>query len=878
MKRRILVVDDESIVAHDISECLTHMGCDVVGTALSGPDAIAKAASLRPDLIMMDIVLQGPMDGVEAATVIRQRHDIPCVFLTAYSDGAVLARAKAAAPAGYMVKPFEEAGLRSTVEIALYKVDLERALRESREWFLTTLMSIADGVIATDCEGRIKFLNPPAEKLTGWTSQEAEGFTVEQVFTVAEDTPDQPAARPARNLLRGALADGQAAAREKGVALVRRDGAVVPIADSAAPIRDREGQLVGAVLIFRDITERRQAERVTEEQRDRLEELVRERTSELQSANTRLMEEVEERRRAERALAVRVNLERMLSSLSAAFLAIKPEETSAGISSALEKTGAFLQADRCYLMEFAPGRGSLDCVAEWCAPGVPGMMAQFRGVNTAVLPQEFHDPANRISGIVAFCANAQGLGAIHPDMAAARGAGSLLWVRLGEGDESPGYLCIDSVNSRREWAVDDLRALSLAAGVVTAALRRLKAECEKARLQSQLQQSLKMEAVGKLSGGIAHDFNNMLLPIIGYSDMILLRMAENDPAVPELREIKRAAERASALTRQLLAFSRKQVAKKTVFDLNENLGNMTRMLSRIIGEDIVLNMELSPSAVPMKADQGQIEQVVMNLIINARDAMPGGGSITVRTMLVDAARYPVPLIGGTASSGNYAVLTVSDTGCGISKELQERIFEPFFTTKGQEGTGLGLSVIYGIIQDHGGGVQLSSAPGKGTSFHIFLPAAAAVPGTATGPVMPGSEKAPSPGGFRGHGERVLLVEDEEAVNHLVRTALSQNGYQVTAAATVKEAQALFDASSGQFEMIFSDAVLPDGNGLQLLDTFLTRNPGLRALLSSGYTDKNSLLEMARHRRISFLPKPYSLPVLFQTVAEVMKDQNAHLLD
>lgn len=873
MKRRILVVDDEAIVAHDIAECLTHMGCEVVGTALSGPDAIAKAGSLRPDLIMMDIVLQGPMDGVEAATVIRQRHDVPCVFLTAYSDGAVLARAKAAAPAGYMVKPFEEAGLRSTVEIALYKVDLERALRESREWFLTTLMSIADGVIATDGEGRIKFLNPSAEKLTGWTSQEAERFTVEQVFTVTDDTQ---AVKPARNLLRSALADGQAIAREKGVALVRRDGHSVPIADSAAPILDREGQLVGAVLIFRDITERRRAERINEEQRDRLEELVRERTSELQATNSKLVAEVAERRRAEQSLAVRVRLEHMLSSLSAAFLAIKPDASASGMNDALAKVGGFIGADRCYLMEFAASGSTLDSTAEWCAEGVAGMQEAFQGVNPAALPAEFNDPANGTSGIVAIAALPQGGGAIHPEMAAARGAQSLLWVRLGESEESPGYLCVDSVNSRREWSVEDLRALALASGVVTTALSRLKAESDKARLQSQLQQSLKMEAVSKLSGGIAHDFNNMLLPIIGYSDMILLRMAENDPSVAELREIKRAAERASALTRQLLAFSRKQVAKKSVFDLNENLGHMSRMLGRIIGEDIQLRMELSPGVVPLKADQGQIEQVVMNLIINARDAMPGGGSIVVRTMLVDGARYPVPLIGGTASGGSFAVLSVGDTGCGISREIQERIFEPFFTTKGQEGTGLGLSVIYGIIQDHGGGIQLSSAPGQGTTFHIFLPAASAAALTAT-VESGGVSKAPA-GGFCGHGERVLLVEDEEAVNHLVRTALSQNGYVVTAAATVKEAKALFDKSSGEFDMIFSDAVLPDGNGLQLLDTFLTRNPGLRALLSSGYTDKNSLLEMARNRRISFLPKPYSLPVLFQTVAEVMKDQNAHLLD
>jgi PAS domain S-box-containing protein len=847
------------------------MGCEVIGTALSGPDAITKAGTLQPDLIMMDIVLQGPMDGVEAATIIRQRHDIPCVFLTAYSDGAVLARAKAAAPAGYMVKPFEEAGLRSTVEIALYKVDLERALRESREWFLTTLMSIADGVIATDAEGRIKFLNPPAEKLTGWSSQDAGGFTVEQIFSVADDK----SGKPARNLLRSALAESQTLNREKGVALVRRDGRSVPIADSAAPIRNREGQLVGAVLIFRDITERRRSERDLEDEHGRLEELVKERAGELQKTNTRLLAEVEERRRAERALAARADMERMLSSLSAVFLALKAEETEAGTTRAMELLGGFLKTDRCYLMQNGARGATLTCASEWCAPGISPLSEALRSVNTATLPVEFGDAANRTAGIVAHIPDQDGCGGVNETLTTSHGAASILWLRLGEGETSGGYLCVESVRRRREWKPEDIRALAMASDVVATALHRFKAETDKARLQGQLQQSMKMEAVGKLSGGIAHDFNNMLLPIIGYSDMILLRLPETDPSVPELREIKRAAERATALTRQLLAFSRKQVAKKSVFDLNENLGHMTRMLSRIIGEDINLRMELSPAPVPLRADQGQIEQVVMNLIINARDAMSGGGSIVVRTMLVDAARHPVPLIGGAATSGTYAVLTVADTGCGISPEMQERIFEPFFTTKGQEGTGLGLSVVYGVIQEHQGGVQLVSSPGKGTSFHIFLPAA---DGSALAPAAETGEGKDAAFRYRGRGQRVLLVEDEESVNHLVRTALSQNGYVVTAAATAKEARARFDESSGQFEMIFSDAVLPDGNGLQLLDGFLTTNPKLRALLSSGYTDKNSLVELARHRRISFLPKPYSLPVLYQTVAEVMQDQNAHLLD
>jgi len=871
MKRRILVVDDESIVAADISECLRHMGCEVVGHSLSGPDAIAKAGALHPDLIMMDIVLQGPMDGVEAATTIRQQFDIPCIFLTAYSDGTVLARAKAAAPAGYMVKPFEEAGLRSAVEIALYKVDLERALRESREWFLTTLMSIGDGVIATDHEGRIKFLNPPAERITGWTGQEATGLSVEEVFELKDDKTGQPA----RHLLSSVLADGQILTREKGLVLVRKDGSTLPIADSAAPIRNREGQLVGAVLIFRDITERRRAERDLEDNQDRLEILVRERTAALQSINNRLTAQIEERRRAEAELAVRVEMETLLASLSSFFLALKHEDREQGMAAALGQIGSFLKADRCYLMKFMGGGHSLDCASEWLAQGVHPLRETSRGLPASALPPEFHDDANHTTGLLSLIPVTAGTGACHPALAQSRGTGSVLWIRLGGGEDSPGYLCVDSI-ARRDWSATDLRTLAMAGDVVTTALRRLKAESDRERLQSQLQQSLKMEAVGKLSGGIAHDFNNMLLPIIGYADMVAMRFSDDDPCHIELQEIKRAAERATALTRQLLAFSRKQIVIKSVFDLNENLGSMSRMLSRIIGEDIHLLMALSPQAIPLRADQGQVEQIIMNLVVNARDAMPRGGSISVRTMIVDAARHPVPLIGGTATCGQFAVLSISDTGCGIPPELQQQIFEPFFTTKGQDGTGLGLSVIYGIVQDHEGGIHLDSTPGKGTTLHIFLPAAEA--SQLPAPIMDNSASKRAAAVFRGHGQRVLLIEDEESVNNLVRTALTQNGYTVITAATAKEARACFEEGQGQFDMVFSDAVLPDGNGLQLVDAFLTVNPGIRALVSSGYTDKNYLLEMARSRRISFLPKPYSLPDLFKTVAEVMQDPAAHLLE
>ncbi len=871
MNRRLLIVDDESIVANDIAECLTHMGCDVVGHALSGADAIAKAGAYRPDLIMMDITLQGPMDGVEAATIIRERYDIPCIFLTAYSDSVVLSRAKKAAPAGYMVKPFEEAGLRSAVEIALYKVDLERDLSQQRELLATTLHSISDAVVATDEQGIIRLINPVAESMTGWTAAEAIGTSVDKVVVLYDENEQSHVA----NLVQRVLRERGAVSIDRGRIIWHRSGSLRPVTETACPIFNNRGELTGAVLTVRDATERRAAERASDEEQQRLEELVLARTVEIRQTNEQLTAEVEERRRAQNAVARQVLIEQFLAGLSAFFLKASEEEGSQIIDQALAGIGTFLRADRCYLVEWCTA-DSVHTTRTWCAPNVAPLSQEDTVLQVSDLPPTHEDPQSHMSWISASIAG-NVAPAVFPRIVEARGAASLLWMRPSSSRLKLFSIGVDSVPRRRDWGEDELRFLNLAVDIVATQMERNAIVGEKARLHSQLQQSMKMEAVGKLSGGIAHDFNNMLLPVIGYSDMLLTRMHPDDPSVLQVQEIKKAAERAARLTKQLLAFSRKQVAKKSIFDLNESLTGMGRMLERIIGEDIALTMQLaSPGAVVIRADQGQLEQILMNLVINGRDAIllsgMTGGSIVIRSMLVDASRHPVPLIGGTASAGSFAVLSVTDTGSGIPAEIQERIFEPFFSTKGTEGTGLGLSVIYGIIQEHGGGIYLDSAPGRGTTFHVFLPAMSA--GTACpAPAQPAASKD----GFRGNGQRVLLIEDEDVVIRMVRTALSQNGYVVTTAACASEALQRFKEAEGAFEMVFSDAVLPDGNGLQLLDTFLTTNPGIRALLSSGYTDKSALLEMAQQRRISFLAKPYSLSTLFQTVAEVMADQNTHLL-
>ncbi|MDG2124610.1 MAG: response regulator, partial [Verrucomicrobiales bacterium] len=312
--KKILVVDDERIVAEDIMECLRGIGCEVCGTAKSGVEAIEKAELHRPDLVLMDIVLQGQMDGVEAATVIREEWGIPAVFLSAYSDPGVLDRAKKIGPLGYVVKPFDEAGLRTTVEVALHRLSMDAMVKESGDWFATTLESIGDGVVATDVEGRVSFVNRAAERLTGHSAGELTGEMVE----AAVELFDEQNYSRFEGVVAEALDSGKAVELKSAV-LVGASGKNVPVDVSASPIRDSDGDLVGAVLVLRDATEKRQTEAEAKMQREKLESLVNARTGEILRANKRLLGEVEERKRAEMALNYRMGMQKLVSSVMSRF-------------------------------------------------------------------------------------------------------------------------------------------------------------------------------------------------------------------------------------------------------------------------------------------------------------------------------------------------------------------------------------------------------------------------------------------------------------------------------------------------------------------------------------------------------------------------------
>jgi signal transduction histidine kinase len=395
---------------------------------------------------------------------------------------------------------------------------------------------------------------------------------------------------------------------------------------------------------------------------------------------------------------------------------------------------------------------------------------------------------------------------------------------------------------------------------VTDISERKLAEQEIASLQEQFLQSQKMEAIGRLAGGIAHDFNNLLTVIQGHAQLSILRLQEGDPLRGNIEEIERASDRAAALTHQLLAFSRRQIMEMHVLDLNQILQRVDKMLRRVIGEDIKLVTFLSESIGKVKTDPGQIEQVIINLAVNARDAMPDGGNLIIETANVELdeeyARTHIAV-----NPGRYVMISLSDSGIGMTQEEKERIFEPFFTTKEKgKGTGFGLSTVYGIVKQSGGNIRVYSEHGKGTTFKIYLP--------QVDEPLEELKKDVFQEILRG-SETILVVEDEETVRELAVRVLERQGYRVLDASGGSEALLLCEEFKDSIHLILTDVVMPGMGGRKLVDFLKEIHTETKALYMSGYTDNAILHHGVLDKGIEFIQKPFTVEKLARKVREVL---------
>jgi len=419
------------------------------------------------------------------------------------------------------------------------------------------------------------------------------------------------------------------------------------------------------------------------------------------------------------------------------------------------------------------------------------------------------------------------------------------------------------VRQGHQWNVREENFLKTVADVLAGIIIHRQAEGDKDKMQSQLMQSQKMEAIGTLAGGVAHDFNNLLTVIKGNTELGLLKLEPSEPLYSDMTNVKDAADRAAALTRQLLLYSRRQPMDFVLLNANSTVKSLLKMLKRLIGEDIMIRTELEKEVWTIKADAGNIEQVIMNIAVNARDAMPEGGALTIKTENQNITvnykkKYPY------ASPGQYVCISIQDTGCGMDEETRKHMFEPFYTTKDVgKGTGLGMSVVYGIVREHKGWINLYSEPGQGTIFRIYLPAV----------LEPWQEESRREKtaiiDLNGQGERILIVEDEDSVLETARRILEAAGYEAVCVLSAEEAIDIFKKEEGRFDLLFTDTILPGKSGLQLIEELRVHNSDLRVLLGSGYTGEKVQREILMKKKYPFIQKPYDMNELLMKVRKLI---------
>jgi len=801
VKSKILVVEDERIVAEDIRENLERLGYAVLDIASSGTEAIEKAEELHPDLIMMDIRLKGSMNGIEATHRIHQQLDVPIIYLTAYADEDTLQRAKQTQPFGYLIKPFKEKELHTTIEVALYKHGMEVQLKELQGQLAEAQRIARVGHWDWNIQANELYGSDESYRIFGLKFQEF-GTTYEDFLQYVH--PDD------RALVKQSVKEAvQKAPYDIEYRVVRPDGEERVVSARGEVTFDPAGQPIWMLGTVQDITERKHRET-------------------RQLAGHVVREEVWKMQRPD-------DIENVLTVVKTALEILGIPFHGCGINE------ADVSRDPPAVYSH-----SLDERGKWTMGKYQRMddiiLRIWRGKEPCYRHDlEVEDPYQERAFIATI------FGPVR----------SVLDVPF-----SHGTLAVNSLQPHA-FSEEDISSLQILAEVLSECFRRLDDLGNLEAKEEQLRQSQKMEAIGQLAGGVAHDFNNLLTVITGYCRLLLKKCDPDSLQHTSVQEIQSAGERAATLVRQLLVFSRRQIIQPEVLDLNQVVADMDKMLQRLIGEDVELVSTREPELGKVEADPGQLEQVLMNLAVNARDAMPEGGQLTIETTNVDLDQeYAERHV--EVQSGPYVMLAVSDTGIGMDKETQTRIFEPFFTTKKSgEGTGLGLSTVYGIIKQSGGHIWVYSEPGQGTTFKVYLPRVE--DGATSRPSQDAVDSADLEG-----SETVLVVEDDETVRKLVERMLQEHGYGVLGARRGEEALQLCVQHEGGIDLLLTDMVMPGMNGRELSERLTTLRPELKVLYMSGYADRAINRRDLITPETPFLQKPFSPEELLRQVRQILE--------
>jgi PAS domain S-box-containing protein len=725
-------------------------------------------------------------------------------------DGEVIDINVTGIPTSYQGRPAAQVIIRDITE---------RTRAEAARARLAAIVeSSEDAIIGKTLDGVITNWNRGAEKIYGYRAEEALGRHV------SLHVPRERRGEVAEIL--ETVRQGRSISLHETVR-VKKDGEPIHVSLTVSPIRDAAGNITGASAIARDITERKLA---AEALRDADQRAIRE--------YERLLERVA-------SLAQTLGTARDLITIYRALadFTIASMPCSALFLSLYEEAEATRRV--VYLWYGGGERDASDLGVVPVGDGPAG-----RAIKTgSIVVQDDYECAVRGRSVVA--------SGFDDDPRAPQSSLIAPMTIMGR---TVGAVEVQSYDPSA-YTSEHMTAMRLAANLAASAIENVRLLEQERESAARLQQSQKMEAVGRLAGGVAHDFNNLLTAIIGYSDLSLRRLKPGDALQRNIEEIKRAAGRAADLTHQLLAFSRRQVLQPRVLDLNAVITEIEKMLRRLIGEDIELLYELNTSLGRVKADPGQLEQVLLNLVINARDAMPGGGKLTIQTANThldkEYAGQHVAVV-----PGPYVMLAVSDNGSGMDEATRAQIFEPFFTTKEQgKGTGLGLATVYGIVKQSHGNIWVYSEVGQGTTFKIYLPrvddeAEHLRPAERVGSLTQGTET-------------ILLVEDDQMVRGIASTILRQAGYTVLEAGDGESAVRTCRQHEGTIHMVLTDVVMPRMSGRAVADQLMELRPGLGVLFMSGYTEEAIVNHGVLHEGVNFLEKPFTPDTLTRKVREVL---------
>jgi PAS domain S-box-containing protein len=935
-KKTILIVEDEGILAVQMQNMLIELGYNVPEPVATGMAAIAAVTAEWPDMVLMDIKLTGMMDGVTAARRISAVADVPIVFLTGFSQDPLLQRAKTAAPYGYIVKPVSLQELTATIEMAFYRHTrdhqleehkdalqkahdelelrvqertaelrlaneslsleieehwrVETALRESEERYRRITVGLTDYLYTVRIQdGRAMEMTHglACETVTGYTQEE---YAADPCLWMRMVMPEDQGR--VTEYIRQTLAGEKSPPIEH--CILHKDGKIRWVSNKLIPQFDSRGTLASYDGVIKDITDRMLAEKVLQYLSSRQEALL--------SAIPDIIMEVDSNKVY--TWANQVGLDFFGEDVTGKEVAyyFEGEQDTYDVIDPLFRG----EENVIYVRSWQRRKDGQKRLLAWLcrvlkdsAGKVTGAISTARDITERNLAEQtiarertlsdniinslpgifykFDDQGQLIRWNRKFAEvtgySTEELNGLHVVDLFSEAYKHYITLRVqsvfadGEALAEAPLLTKEGLQIpylfTGQLTLLDGKQYLLGVGIDIS--ERIRAEEEKDALQGQLLQAQKMESVGRLAGGVAHDFNNMLSAIIGHAELAMMKSSPSEPIRSNLKAIVDSAYRSADLTKQLLAFARKQTVAPKIIDVNEAVAGLLKMLLRLIGEDINVVWKPKTDLWQVKIDPTQIDQIMANLCVNARDAITGVGKVDIETenIAIDEAYCAFHL--GFAC-GDYVMLAVSDDGCGMSKEVLDHIFEPFFTTKDVgKGTGLGLSTVYGIVKQNNGFINVYSEPDQGTTFKIYLPRFV---GEAIEPAVERTVEM-----SKGHGETVLLVEDELVILDVSREMLEQLGYAVLIASTPREALSIAKSHAGEIQMLITDVVMPEMNGRDLAKLICDIRPGLKCLFISGYTADVIAHHGVLDPGVNFIQKPFSMVYLAVKVREVLESAN-----